>query len=285
MEHISSSEVKDKIIMIIVVYCVKRILIERAEIRGENALRALAYQGRIELAFDYATRRSNLYERFSGFLTICEVAGRDVLRERLEEINEIADLIPDVQERSEAYLRIASVLAMFGLNEQSNDFLEKAANTSLISPDYERKLSAIDGLSQVLLTVGQFSKSEKLREHKGKTERKGDLFLQKSTIDYAQQGLFKEAVEYLSKIQTADVRFETSQELGRIMATSGSIAQALSLLQFRSLDDLLNTLTSWHLIFEREERGLSFRIMCEAIRIIGWIREDWHDIYTLLEDK
>ncbi len=280
--HIGEPKTPQQICILVGLYCANHILLQRAAIRGEHALVALAYMDKVDLAFDYASRKSNIFDRFSSFLTICEIAGANVLQKEMPRLEETIDAIPYLAERNEAYLKFAAILAKFNFAEDANRYLDKSTATALALQDYERKLVALDSISEILLSTNEFTLSETLRKYKRSAETEGDAHLKRSAIDFAQQGLFDEAQELINKIQSADLRFDTTQQISKLLATSGKLAKALAVLEVRSVDDLLNTLGSWAMIFEREERGLSLKIMREAIRIIAWIRDDWSEVHRII---
>lgn len=71
-------------------------------------------------------------------------------------------------------------------------------------------------------------------------------------------------------------------ELANNLASKGRFAEALPLLDYVELDQYVEAFCKWAPHLEKVESGLAFAALREVIRIVGWVREDWYEIYELI---
>ncbi|WP_341525211.1 NB-ARC domain-containing protein [Nostoc sp. UHCC 0302] len=74
---------------------------------------------------------------------------------------------------------------------------------------------------------------------------------------------------------------EELAEISAMMAELGYFKEGLKIMGLKPMDFFLSTLTEWVSAFENVELGLSLSVLREAIRISGWVRLDWQQIYEI----
>jgi len=74
-------------------------------------------------------------------------------------------------------------------------------------------------------------------------------------------------------------------ELANNLASKGRFPEALPFLDHLELDQYIDAFCKWAPALEKVESGLGFSALCEVIRIVGWVREDWHEIYEVISQS
>jgi tetratricopeptide (TPR) repeat protein len=161
--------------------------------------------------------------------------------------------IQDTRLLTSALRSLAIALAHIGDTRTEIVFDEALASARSI-PYITFKISALHELAVALLQVG---------------DTRG-----KSTLD--------EALAVVHNIWDENSRTIELRVLATTLVKLKRYSEAFAVLQTLELDELVEVLAKWSLIFEEVALGLAEKVLCETIRIIGWIRPDWREIHELL---
>jgi len=171
---------------------------------------------------------------------------------RFKEAEETAHSIEDDLEKAKALSAVAATLANAGYRADSDKMFVKAREATYAVEDGSRREFALCALAAALSQAGYFSKAEKL-------------------IQTIHDDLYPLLVG-LNRLATP-------------FAKAGRFSEAFTTLGWQRLDRFLCNLTEWASAFEKVESGLSVAVLREAVRIAGWVRPSWREIYELFPVK
>jgi tetratricopeptide (TPR) repeat protein len=181
----------------------------------------------------------------SGLVTALAQVGR--LNEAMENAHDINDDLQKVQ----ALSAVASALANAGCMPQAEKVFTQAYKAAYTIESYGRWIGAIGALAAAL----------------------------------SQAGYFNKAREVIQVIQDDRDRLEALSGLAAPLAKTGRFAGALDTLGLQRIDGFLCELTEWAAAFEQVNPGLSVAVLREVVRIAGWVRPGWREIYELLPTR
>jgi Flp pilus assembly protein TadD len=159
--------------------------------------------------------------------------------------------INDDLEKAEALCAVAAALTKAGLEAEANTIFIEAKAATYAVESYGRRELAVWKFAAALSQAGHFY-------------------------------LAKKEVQPL--IDNNLHRSEGLSGLAAPMANIGRFAEAFTTLGLQSLDKFLYDLSKWASAFEKVQPGLSLEIMREAVRIAGWVRPQWEEIYQLFPE-
>jgi tetratricopeptide (TPR) repeat protein len=167
--------------------------------------------------------------------------------ERFKEAEEVTNGIEDDLEKAKALSAIAAFLANAGHSVDSDRIFINAREATYAVEDFSRRQFALCSLAAALSQAGYFSKAKELVQ-----TIHDDWYL---VLDW--------------------------NGLATPFAKAGRFLEAFTILGWQRLDLFLCDLTEWASAFEGAESGLSVAVLREAVRIAGWVRPSWREIYEL----
>lgn len=272
-----------QLILLSGLYAAKQVVDQRTLIRNDVDLRTLTLLGNINQALSYARLRANSSDRFDGLLVIYQLVD-DSSEETIRELVSVAHDIQSAKERSMALRRLAFFIAQSGKLGKAQEILIEADNTSLLIQDTESRLATLNAIAETLASSGSFERSGKIIQEIRQFENNTDEARHQLVISLARSGRFDEALEVLQTIQGDGLRVKASRNLAVALAQNGYFTMAFSTLETRVLDEFLQSLAELSPAFEKIGANLSVEIFQETIRIVGWVRSDWRNIYLLLTE-
>jgi tetratricopeptide (TPR) repeat protein len=171
--------------------------------------------------------------------------------ERFKEAEEVTNGIEDDLEKAKALSAIAASLADAGHSVDSDRIFINAREATYAVEGFSGRQFALCSLAAALSQAGYFSKAKELIQ-----TIHDDWYL---VLDW--------------------------NGLATPLAKAGRFSEAFTILGWQRLDLFLCDLTEWVSAFERAEPGLSVTVLREAVRIAGWVRPGWREIYELLPTR
>ena len=105
--------------------------------------------------------------------------------------------------------------------------------------------------------------------------------LERLTSLAAQAGDFGRALEFLGQVEGDDARQRLKQVVAEAMIKDNQFEAGLSLLRECTLQDFLYVFVDQWKVFDRLEAGTGLALLCQALRILGWVSDPWYEIYQV----
>lgn len=272
----------EQILTLCALYSAKQVLLYRTVNRSDTDLKILTMLGDTSLALSYARLRTNYFERFHGILSVFETVNeRD--DKILKELEDIVVVIPVVADRVTAMRELGFYFVKLAKNEKARSFLNEADRLSLQIQNPTSKLSALAALAETLSASAYFNVAQNVLSIIDTTESDTDEAKIKLINSLVRLGKFSEAKDVLDKIQNNENRRKASIKISIALANNGNFSQAFKTAETISNDEFFQFIGELAPSFEKVQKKLSVRVFQEAARVIGWIRMDWNEIFTLLE--
>jgi hypothetical protein len=183
-----------------------------------------------------------------SFVPLSELVKALAKMGRVKEAEELAYTIKDDLEYAKALCILAAILANMGVKTDAGRVFTNAKEAVYAVEDYGRREIAVWAFAAAL----------------------------------AQSGNFREAKQEVQQLIYSDWhRSEQVNGLAAPLANIGSFVEAFTLLGLQQLDKFLYDLTEWASAFEKVQPNLSLEVMREAVRIAGWVRPQWREIYQI----
>lgn len=110
------------------------------------------------------------------------------------------------------------------------------------------------------------------------------LALSALAVALAYANKFDEAYKVACSIQVAGRREVALGVLAATLAHEHRFNEAFHVLGRPELDDFVQSISSWAKPINMIRPKLSADLLCEVVRIVGWIRVDWYTVFELLSD-
>lgn len=226
--------------------------------------------------------------------------------ERYNHAEKIASSIQELSLRAEALSELAKALA------QKGDFSEAKRVLNTIEADWlrvevliaiARKRAEINDLEASATFSMAMQEAEIIREGWQRSKALGELAIALAQADYTDKAneAFRKAKVTAKEVmdfwlhpngQIRDSRqAQVYRCLSEALAKAGKFTEALNILSspeaiqvynLLELDPFLGALLNLITIVENNQPKCSFRVLTETIRIAGWVRSDWNNIYELI---
>lgn len=198
-------------------------------------------------------------------------------------------------------IRLAETLSQVGFKEESWDTFEEAEAVvhssvrSAQTTDHLEQSKNLIRLATALYRAGHkeratsvFVEAEQWTYAISENSANRAEILSYLARALAEAGYFTEAKKAAYSIESREPNWPRSNTLWKLalqFAKDQQFAEAFDLLDVLDIDDFLKVLAEWSLALEQTEPGVPLEVLCQAIRIAGWMHPDWQHIYETICDR
>lgn len=242
-----------------------------------------------------AARKVDIYKYGVDVLSDLALAyweiGNHVIADNL--LREVEELLDNTNFGLEQKWEQVSGLSILGTRlfqtentAKAKTVFEEAKKIAFAIEHWQEKSLALRDLIIGLIEAGYFNEAINLAPMIEETESKV-IVLRYLVNKLSQNGHHTEAEQLVQSIKnngyllSKNLSEEEIAEISAAMVEVGYFTEGLKILGLQPIDFFLSTLTEWVSAFEKVESGLSLSVLREAIRISGWVRLDWQEIYDI----
>jgi tetratricopeptide (TPR) repeat protein len=211
-----------------------------------------------------------------------------------DEAEEIARSIESNLHWVRALGELAKVLAQAGDENRANALFDETEEGARSIEDYEEpeevarsiedyseRRRALIEVAKVLAQARRYEKAQEvaLSIHDDYYQSKALIEVTKALV---QAGRYEKAQEVARSMEDNEERQKALIEVTKALVQAGRFNYALALLDFREINEFVQTLARWALSFEQLEGGLSVTVLCEATSVARWLSPYWRKIHRVL---
>ena len=223
-------------------------------------------------------------------LALLEVGNHVIADKLFKEVEELSDNTEydwfEKWQQVKAFSILGATLSKTENTAKANTVFASAKKIALAIEHWQEKSLAFRELIIGLIDADYLNEAMKLAPMIEETE--SQVILPRYLVNkLSQNGHQTEAEKLVQSIKnnayilSKNLSEEEVAEISTMMAEVGYFAEGLKIMGLQPMDFFLSTLTEWVSAFEKVELGLSLSILKEAIRISGWVRLDWQEIYEI----